>query len=323
MMKKEDILKTFAYSFLVSFIAILLVIYVISSTSQQFLIYMASSWRVGWIIFVVSSVLALSFTLFNYLENWRIYQNFSKDVKMVLAGGQPDNNDLVALAKKINDLTHQLQKASKDDAVKQVEIVTEERQRISRELHDSVSQQLFAATMILSGVAGNKNLDKDQLASQLNMILKILHEAQNEMRALLLHLRPVELDGKTLVEGITALVDELQLKIDGKINWKYDDISLDKGVEDNVFRIVQELLSNALRHSKAKVINISLLEAGSNVLLSVEDDGVGFDASQEKSASYGLKNIKERSLLLGGDAKIISAPNQGTSIEIRIPKNDY
>ncbi|WP_158006657.1 sensor histidine kinase [Floricoccus penangensis] len=241
-----------------------------------------------------------------------------------MKGLKVENPDINSVSQRIQELTKQLQDATREDTVKQVEIVTEERKRISRELHDSVSQQLFAATMILSGVVGNKKLSSEQMTTQVNLVLKILHEAQNEMRALLLHLRPVELNGKSLIEGIGGLVDELQAKISGKISWVYDnDINLSRTVEDNIFRIMQELLSNALRHSKASNINISLLNSGNNVILKVEDDGVGFDTNQTKSASYGLKNIRERSVLLGGDAKIISAPNQGTSIEIRIPKNEY
>lgn len=321
---KESVFKTFFYSFFTSLISILLVVYTLSTSSHQFYENLTSHWRSLWIIFAVSALLALSFTVFNYLENWRIERHFSRDISKAMKGLKVENPDINSVSQRIQELTKQLQDATREDTVKQVEIVTEERKRISRELHDSVSQQLFAATMILSGVVGNKKLSSEQMTTQVNLVLKILHEAQNEMRALLLHLRPVELNGKSLIEGIGGLVDELQAKISGKISWVYDnDIKLSRTVEDNIFRIMQELLSNALRHSKASNINISLLNSVNNVILKVEDDGVGFDTNQTKSASYGLKNIRERSVLLGGDAKIISAPNQGTSIEIRIPKNEY
>ncbi|WEV44859.1 sensor histidine kinase [Streptococcaceae bacterium ESL0687] len=323
-MMKQSVFKTFFYGFFAGLVSILIVIYTLSITSRGFYQVLVSHWRASWIIFSVSAILSLTFTIYNYVGQRRIVRSFNKDVSQALRGEVTDNNDLNNLTLRIRSLTNQLQEASREDTVRQVDIVTEERKRISRELHDSVSQQLFAATMILSGVVGNKNLSAEQMTTQAKLVLKILHEAQNEMRALLLHLRPVELNGKSLIDGITGLVDELQAKISGKISWVYDpDIKLSKTVEDNIFRIMQELLSNALRHSKAQKIDISLVSRGKSVILRVEDDGVGFDTKETKAASYGLKNIRERSVLLGGEAKIISAPNQGTSIEIRIPQNEH
>ncbi|WEV60351.1 sensor histidine kinase [Streptococcaceae bacterium ESL0729] len=323
-MIKQSIFKTFLYGFLASLISILVVIYTLAVSSRGFYQVLMSHWRASWIIFSVSALLSLAFTVLTYLSQRRLIRQFNWATNLSLKGDLTNNQDLNKLVLRIRNLTQQLQEASREDTVRQVDIVTEERKRISRELHDSVSQQLFAATMILSGVVSNKNLDTEQMTTQARLVLKILHEAQNEMRALLLHLRPVELNGKSLIDGITSLVDELQAKISGKISWVYDtNIKLSKTVEDNIFRIMQELLSNALRHSKAQNIDISLLASGRSVILRVEDDGVGFDTKETKTASYGLKNIRERSVLLGGDVKIVSAPNQGTSIEIRIPQNEH
>ncbi|KRM72846.1 ATPase-like histidine kinase [Lacticaseibacillus brantae DSM 23927] len=202
------------------------------------------------------------------------------------------------------------------------EILEQERHRLARELHDSVSQQLFAAMMMLSALSSvvtQQDPDSTYL-SQLSTIESVINEAQAEMRALLLHLRPTNLEGKSLKDGIISLLKELQTKIKIEINWNLEDVHLDAAVEDNLFRIVQELLSNTLRHAKAKSLEVYLKQVDQNVILRVVDDGVGFDVkTANENGSYGLQNIQERATSIGGTAKVISFKNQGTSIEVRVP----
>ncbi|RRG06843.1 MAG: sensor histidine kinase [Lactobacillus sp.] len=208
------------------------------------------------------------------------------------------------------------------DGVNKEEILTQERHRLARELHDSVSQQLFAAMMMLSAL--NEIAGKPEKAAQLNkqlkLVEKIINEAQSEMRALLLHLRPISLEGKSLRQGIVQLLKELKTKIQLNMQWDISDVQLSSGVEDNLFRIVQELLSNTLRHSQAKSLEVYLKQVEQMVVLKVVDDGIGFDMQKSNNAgSYGLNNIRERTASIGGTAKIISFPDQGTSVEIRVP----
>ncbi|MDR0300539.1 MAG: sensor histidine kinase, partial [Streptococcaceae bacterium] len=158
--------------------------------------------------------------------------------------------------------------------------------------------------------------------AQTSLALKILHEAQNEMRALLLHLRPIELEGKSLSIGLTSLINELTAKISANINYRLDDVHSTANIEDNFFRMAQEILSNTLRHAHAENIDISLRESTDNIILTMSDDGIGFDETETRTTSYGLSNLKERALLLGGRCKIITAPGRGTKVEIRIPKVD-
>lgn len=202
------------------------------------------------------------------------------------------------------------------------QILEEERHRLARELHDSVSQQLFAAMMMLSALneVVQKQEHSETLVKQVATIEKVINEAQSEMRALLLHLRPTNLEGKSLRQGIESLVKELQTKIKIEINAELDDVHLPVGVEDNLFRIVQELFSNTLRHAKANRIDIYLKKLNQVILLKVVDDGVGFEMNRVAEAgSYGLNNIKERTGAIGGAFKLISFPDKGTSVEIRIP----
>lgn len=275
-----------------------------------------------WVFFSIAAILSLVFTLFNYFENVAIQKEFEADAKRIEQNQMPENPQLKIIYNKMTELSTELQELSQQKSADKAEIIELERKRISRELHDSVSQELFAATMILSSVTGaTQTLSREQIETQTQLVLKVLHSAQNEMRALLLHLRPVELDGKTLNAGLSALADELQAKISANITVKLADIEATSNIEDNLFRMAQEILSNTLRHSQADNIELSLRENYGNIVLKIADDGVGFDTQKsDKTASYGLANIKERALLLGGDAKVISAPNQGTTVEIRIPK---
>ena len=199
------------------------------------------------------------------------------------------------------------------------QVIQEERRRIARELHDSVSQQLFAVMMMISAL--NERADKfdEKEQKQLKMIEHVLSQAQSEMRALLLHLRPISLESKSLKSGIEGLLIELQTKVQMKIHWDIEDVKLPEGVEDHLFRIAQELLSNTLRHSHATTLEVYLRQLDSTVLFKIEDNGVGFNSEEILPGSYGINNMKERVQGLGGQVRIVSFPNQGTTIEIKIP----
>ncbi|MGE8206734.1 sensor histidine kinase [Heyndrickxia sp. NPDC080065] len=210
------------------------------------------------------------------------------------------------------------ERADWNESMKQ-EILSQERNRLARELHDSVSQQLFAATMLLSAINQNPNPDKTVTNKQMKLVEEIINESQSEMRALLLHLRPIQLEGKSLKKGAEELLLELTAKLPLKVSWKIDDLKLDKGVEDHLFRIMQESISNTLRHAKATTLEIHLIKREQFVFLKIIDDGVGFEMGQEKAGSYGLQNIRERAAEIGGAIKMISFKGKGTSIEVKIP----
>ncbi len=193
--------------------------------------------------------------------------------------------------------------------------IVEERQRLARELHDAVSQQLFAISMTATAVGRTLEKDFEKARRQIALIEEMSSVAQSEMRALLLHLRPVHLEGKRLSQG---LMDLLQVPID--ISWDMDEqIRLPKGIEDHLFRIVQEALSNTLRHSKATIMELKLIRPSDNIRLSIRDNGVGFKLDEGKLASYGIQSMKERVNEIGGTINFITAPGKGTRIEIRVP----
>ena len=117
-----------------------------------------------WIFISVAGLLALIFTLFNHIENMAIQQKFQDDIKLLEENQQPESPELQVVHDKIMNMSAELQELSKQKSADKAEIIELERKRISRELHDSVSQELFAATMILSSVAGStQNLTKEQI----------------------------------------------------------------------------------------------------------------------------------------------------------------
>lgn len=198
--------------------------------------------------------------------------------------------------------------------------VMEERQRLARDLHDVVSQQLFALSMMSSASLRWFDLEPEKARKQLEQISDIAGKAQGEMRALLLHLRPVQLSGESLCEGIIKLIRELKQKTNLAFEASIDEIEhLSQAAEEHIFRIVQEALSNILRHADATKVKLLLTEENQYIHLYIGDDGKGFDIHEERMASYGLKTMRERCEQIGGTYNIRSKTDEGTYIEIRIP----
>ncbi len=256
---------------------------------------------------------------------WLEKGNLSRDVPPL------GEDEIGRLGEQLNKITRKweeqvdsLQRLSTNNAelTEQVRFsaVTEERQRLARELHDAVSQQLFAISMTATALGRTLEKDFDKAKRQVSLIEEMASVAQSEMRALLLHLRPVHLEGKRLSQGLQELLLELKTKVPIDISFDMDEsIQLSKGIEDHLFRIVQEALSNTLRHSKADKLEVRLNQRNETVRLSVKDNGIGFDLDQQKHTSYGLVSMKERVIEVGGDLNIITAPGKGTRIDIRVP----
>jgi two-component system, NarL family, sensor histidine kinase LiaS len=200
-------------------------------------------------------------------------------------------------------------------------IVSEERNRLARELHDSVSQELFAASMLISALTESEEENAPMLIA-LKQLESMVQQSQLEMRALLLHLRPAALKGKTLQEGMDLLLVDLQAKVPLSITWELDEFPVEKGIEDQLFRIVQESVSNTLRHAKAESLAIKLLQRDGFIILLVTDDGIGFEMDTEQLGAYGLQNMKERAAEIGAHLRVVSVPKQGTRLEVRVPMLD-
>ena len=282
------------------------------------------------LIFVFSLSMSFFFVLF-----WRVMEEISRrkmqvNLKRLLAGKElvsfadPDlDASFKSLSGKLNLLTEAVQKAENQSLVKEEEIIEKERKRIARDLHDTVSQELFAAHMILSGVSQQAlKLDREKMQIQLQSVAAILKTAQKDLRVLLLHLRPVELEDKSLVEGIQILLKELEDKSDLKVSLKQNVSKLPKKIEEHIFRIIQELISNTLRHAQASCLDVYLYQTDVELQLKVVDNGIGFQLGTLDDLSYGLRNIKERVEDMAGTVQLLTAPKQGLAVDIRIPLLD-
>ena len=285
------------------------------------------------LIFLVL-VFSLSMSFF-FVLFWRVMEEISRrkmqvNLKRLLAGKElipfadPDlDASFKSLSGKLNLLTEAVQKAENQSLVKEEEIIEKERKRIARDLHDTVSQELFAAHMILSGVSQQAlKLDREKMQIQLQSVAAILETAQKDLRVLLLHLRPVELEDKSLVEGIQILLKELEDKSDLKVSLKQNVSKLPKKIEEHIFRIIQELISNTLRHAQASCLDVYLYQTDVELQLKVVDNGIGFQLGSLDDLSYGLRNIKERVEDMAGTVQLLTAPKQGLAVDIRIPLLD-
>lgn len=231
--------------------------------------------------------------------------------------------ELNGLAEKIQKHVESLQRlaAHNEELAEKVHSATiiEERQRFARELHDAVNQQLFALTMLADAAvvtAGSGSANQEQIRE----IADLAAQAQQEMRALLLHLRPVQLVDDTLVAGIAKLAKELERKSGIVFDISHQPLpSLARGVENHLFRIVQEALANALRHSAATTIRLNLFARENELFLHISDNGKGFNPKQDNLVSYGLKTMRERCEDIGGELTVTSRQGEGTRLDIRVP----
>lgn len=228
----------------------------------------------------------------------------------------PLNQELHRLRMKTQNLTNENYNLND---VKVKKIIEDERQRLARELHDSVSQQLFAASMMLSAIKETEL--EPPLDQQIPVLEKMVQDSQLEMRALLLHLRPIGLKDKSLGEGIKDLVIDLQKKVPMKVVHDIEEFKVPKGLEDHLFRITQEAISNTLRHSKGTKVTVELFNKANYLLLRIQDNGIGFNVDDKVEQSYGLKNMRERALEIGATFHIVSLPDSGTRIEVKAPLN--
>jgi signal transduction histidine kinase len=195
--------------------------------------------------------------------------------------------------------------------------VMEERNRLARELHDSVIQTLFSA--VFTAEAAVELLDQDPVLAraEVQKLQELSKGAVREMRSLVFELRPAEIEVDGLVPTLRKHIDVLQRVYGTDIELTVEGSrQLEGSTEKELFRIAQEAIRNALRHSGSARISVDLRLRDSMVCLSVTDDGVGFDPAspQVRGRHLGLTSMLERAQLLGGNLHIDSAPGQGARV---------
>jgi signal transduction histidine kinase/putative methionine-R-sulfoxide reductase with GAF domain len=195
--------------------------------------------------------------------------------------------------------------------------VVEERHRLARELHDSVTQLLYS--QVLFAGAGLKVLDKgnlELLRGHLQRIDQNALQALKEMRLLVFELGPSEILDGGLVGALQRRLDSVEKRTGMNARLTVQgEMKLDASIELALYRIAQEALNNTLKHAGASEVHVHLQQLKDSVTLAIYDNGCGFDLGEKsKSGGMGLVNMQDRSAAMGGRLEIISQPGVGTSI---------
>ncbi len=188
-----------------------------------------------------------------------------------------------------------------------------ERARIAREIHDAISQHLFALRMI---AAGMRRADPGN--PQARAIECISEEALRDMEVLLTELRPASPDGAGLAPALQEICAAYQDRLGITVDASLDDVSVPAPVEHALLRITQEACANAVRHGNARRLAVSMARQDGHVELAVRDTGTGFDPAAPHAGS-GLAHIRDRVAELGGTVDIDSAPGRGAALTVRVP----
>jgi signal transduction histidine kinase len=201
----------------------------------------------------------------------------------------------------------------------------EERNRLARDLHDSVVQKLFGVVLAAQSAATLFDRDPDSARGQVQRLQELTQDAIQELRSLIFQLRPAAVESEGLAAALAKHVQVL-----GRVHQQHIELEasgeprLRPGVDDEVFRIAQEALHNAVKHAGADRLGLRLDEGERQLVLTVRDDGVGFDpdATAHRSRRLGLTSMEERATSLGGALRIDSAPGKGTTIRLEVPLGD-
>lgn len=198
----------------------------------------------------------------------------------------------------------------------------EERNRLARELHDSIKQQIFSVQLGAATAQARWETDPEGAWTAVGEIRRSAQEAMVEMNALLMQLRPRALASLGLVEALREQCEALRYRTGAEVSLELGepvpDDRLPAGAQETIFRIAQEALSNVARHARARRVLVHLGLRGETACLQVEDDGQGF-SPEAQSAGMGLRNLEERTEALRGHLEISSGPGKGTRIQVRVP----
>ena len=316
----------------------------------------------GFLRFVIATVIfvtiiaAIAGSVFGYVAARGITRRLKRLSFAADRWGQGDftafaqdtsEDELGQVARQLNRMAEQLQHLLE---ARQKLATLEERNRLARDLHDSVKQQIFAVSMQIGATKVLLKRDVDAAEGRLNDAEKLVHQAQQELTSLIRELRPVALEGKGLIAALRELATEwaqqtnivANLRVEGTqetqghpqgtqsqghpqgVPLLYSSEEASQGamrvqtlplnVEEALFRVAQEALANVSRHSKATLVQMILTISDEMVTLSIVDNGQGFDTTRQGQLGVGLLSMQERMKALGGDVQVESTPGKGTRV---------
>lgn len=199
--------------------------------------------------------------------------------------------------------------------------VAEERKRLARDLHDTVSQELFAIHMSASSLPKVMESNPQAVHGLMEQMIQLSHHAQKQMRGLISQLRPIELEDQTLEEALDKWFPEYckANRLQGELDIQLEN-DMSEVMEHQFFLMIQEAMANVVKHASASRVRLSLREFPHQYTLQLDDNGKGFDKRAISPTSHGLSTMRERAQKLGGDAQIISRLEAGTRVIVQIPR---
>ena len=243
------------------------------------------------------------------------------------------HDNITAIGENFNNMMYLLEREAKRREQGQQQLLEriisaqeEERKRVARELHDETGQALTAVMMEVSKTMDTLPSNLEKTKAQMASVRTVTGEALANVRKLIFDLRPEVLDDLGLVPALRSYVKTRLTSggIKATFNYRGGKQRLPSQVEILLFRVVQEAVTNIMRHSQATVAQVNLEVSNSKATVIIEDNGKGFDTKRafSQADAWGLRGMQERVGLLGGTLFIDSAPGKGTIIHVEIPIND-
>ena len=196
-----------------------------------------------------------------------------------------------------------------------------ERQIISYEIHDGLAQYLAAANMQLQVFDGLRASNPQEAKKAFDAAMQFVSQSHSEARRLISEVRPPVIDETGVETAISHLVHEQRqrggptIKFDSDVYFK----RLPSILENAIYRIAQEALTNACKHSQSKKVTVTMTQEGQDVRLEIRDWGIGFDPESVEKGHFGLEGIRQRVRLVGGRLTIESTPESGTLVQVVVP----
>ncbi|MGY5130174.1 GAF domain-containing sensor histidine kinase [Streptomyces nigrescens] len=197
-----------------------------------------------------------------------------------------------------------------------------ERARLAHELHDAVAQKLFSLRLTAQAATALVDRDPARAKDELHQVAALAAEAADELRAAVIELRPAALDEDGLVATLRSQAQVLDRAHSARVTFAAHSVrALPASQEEAVLRVAQEALHNALRHSGAETVEVTLTRNGQGALLRIADDGCGFDPRTVRRAGrhLGLVSMHDRAGGVGGKLTVESEPGKGTAVEMEVP----
>jgi NarL family two-component system sensor histidine kinase LiaS len=284
--------------------------------------------------FILGSALVLTVgaaligTLFGFFTARRLTARFQNLTGAALAWSLGDfttgiedrsHDEIGQLARALNRMSEQLENLL--ETRKELTRL-ETRNRLARELHDSVKQQVFATAMQIGAAQALIEQDSRQTKEHLANARQLVTQAQQELKTLIHEMRPAALEGKGLAPALGQYADGWSRRHDIAVEMHVrGQRQTPLPIEQALFRVVQEALANVARHSHADVVHITLVWDGAQCTLRLRDHGAGFLVDQVAGGGFGLQSMRQRLAALNGSLHVASEPGAGTTVTATVPLN--